>query len=158
MKKFFKYLFITFGALLLIATVTLYLLAKFHHQAAHERLVQILNEKFHEKITFKDFSFSYLREFPRVHIELKEVNVKDGNKEILNIGNIDILLNLIGLWNSNVNVEKLIISDASIFNEVDSLGNKPHLFGGNKKAETDTNRHSRTSMQKTLSLKTVEFI
>jgi hypothetical protein len=140
MKKFFKYLSITFGALLLIATVTFCLLAKFHHQAAHERLVQILNEKFHEKITFKDFSFSYLREFPRVHIELKEVNVKDGNKEILNVGNIDILLNLIGLWNSNVNVEKLIISDANIFNEVDSLGNKPHLFGGNKKAETDTNR------------------
>jgi hypothetical protein len=89
---------------------------------------------------------------------LKEVNVKDGNKEILNIGNIDILLNLIGLWNSNVNVEKLIISDANIFNEIDSLGNKPHLFGGNKKLKQTPAGIRRTSTQKTLSLKTVEFI
>jgi hypothetical protein len=134
---------LTVFVLVLSAIVAFYILSKLHHKSAHEQLVQILNEKFDEEITFNDFSFSYLREFPRVHLELKKVIVKDRNKEILNVGDLDILLNLRGLWNSKVNVEKLIISDAHIFNEVDSLGNKPHLFGGrNKKVETDTSRHS----------------
>jgi hypothetical protein len=40
------------------------------------------------------------------------------------------------------NIEKLIISDAHFFNKVDSLGNKPHLFGGKIKDDNDTTQRS----------------
>jgi hypothetical protein len=105
-------------------------------------MVQILNDEFDEKITFKDFSFSYLRYFPQVHIEVTELNVHSENKQILNAGDIDILLNFKGLWTKKIIIENTLITDVNFYIRIDSLGNKTQLFGGKKKKSERTKKHS----------------
>ena len=141
MKKVILYIFIVLTILVLSTIITFFILAKVHHRTVHQEMVQILNEEFEEKITFKDFSFSYLRYFPRIHLEIKELNVHSENKQILTAGDIDIFLNLKGFWTKKIILENINITDVNFYISVDSLGNKTHLFGEKKKKPERTKKH-----------------
>ena len=133
MKKIILYIFISLVILFLSLIIAFFVLAKVHHKTVHQEMVQILNDEFNEKITFKDFSFSYLRYFPKIHLEVKELLVHSENKQILNAGDIDILLNLKGLWNKKIIIENILLTDVNFYIRIDSLGNKTQLFGGKRK-------------------------
>ncbi|NTV79253.1 MAG: AsmA family protein, partial [Clostridiales bacterium] len=140
MKKIlFGILYTTFTIIVVLA-ISLYVFSKIQHHSVHNKIILAINKEFDEKISFKNYSFSYLSRFPRVHLKLKDVAALDNSKEILKIGELDVLLNLMSLWNKKVDIERLVISDASLILEIDSLGKKPHLFGGNKTSTGSTHK------------------
>ena len=132
MKKAIKIFLIGIALLILIPVITLFVLSKTHHHTAHQEIVALLNQELEGKVVFKDFNFSYLEHFPQVHAELVDITILDSNSGVSKIGKLDILLNLKSLWSNKLEIEKLIIKDAFLHSEVDSLGNKPHIFSSIK--------------------------
>jgi len=122
--------------LVLTLTIVLFVLSKIHQNSAHKELVEIINEEFEGKVEFEDFNFSYLKSFPRVHLELINVTIHDSNGGISKFGDLDLLLNLRKLWKGEIEIEKLIISNASFVSEIDSLGNKPRIFSSEMKSKS----------------------
>ena len=135
MKKVIK--LISLLVVILIAPVIiLFGLSLFHHKTVHNELVDFINKELDGKITFQEFSFSYLRHFPRVHINLRDISVKDDTTEIAKITNLDLLLNLKGFWGKKLKVERLTLNDGEIHLITDSLGHKPHIFGRKNKSSS----------------------
>lgn len=126
------------GLLLLVLSLIIALIvySKTHHDTAHKKLVEIFNEELDGKVEFEDFNFSHLRSFPHVHLELIDITIHDSNSGVSKIGDLDVLLNMRKLWNKEIEIEKLIISDAYFVSEIDSLGNKPRIFSGEKKSKS----------------------
>ena len=147
MKISIKIILIGLGLLIIAPFITLIILSKIHHQTAHRELVEILNQEFEEEITFQDFNYSYLKKFPHVHLELTDITIKDSNSGISTIGKIDILLDLESLWNNKLNIEKLVIRDAFLHSEVDSLGNKPKFLSGKKKSTNSTTGSKKKNLE-----------
>ncbi len=120
---------LTSVSILIVAPILILVILSFTQQkSVHKELVQIINNEFDGKIQFRDFSFSYIRYFPKLHVGLKDVLIKDGEKDVLRIGKLSILLNSKKLWNKKIKINKLIIHDAELFSEIDSAGNKTRLF------------------------------
>ena len=115
MRKIFLIITIVFIVVIVIPAISLFVYSKLYHKSLNNDIVQYINNKFEEQVSFKDFSFSYLRRFPRIQIELEEVSVSDNNKEVISIGKLDVIVNLRSLWNKKLNIERLIIKDAAIF-------------------------------------------
>ncbi|MCD4745096.1 MAG: AsmA family protein, partial [Bacteroidales bacterium] len=134
MRKKAKILISLLVVLFITPVILLFVLSKVHHQTAHDELVDFINREFDGKITFKDFSFSYLNHFPRVHLNLQDISIKDDTKEIAKIGNLDILLNLKRFWKKRLNIEGLTVNDGELHLITDSLGHKAHIFGSKKKS------------------------
>ena len=138
-KKLLKFS-IVIVLLFAIPAISLFVLSLVHSKAAHDEFVDIVNRELNGEITFKDFSFSYLKSFPDVHIQIEGVSVHTGKVDVIKVGKLDVLLNLKKLWRKQLKVEKLLISGANIFMEVDSLGNKQHILKKKKKTTGSGNR------------------
>ncbi len=120
--------------LLITPVIFLFVLSKVHHKTTHNEIIDFINKELDGKVTFQEFSLSYLRHFPRVHINLQDISFKDETNEVAKIGNLDLLLNLKNFWKRKLNIEGLIINDGEIHLMVDSLGNKAHIFGNKNKS------------------------
>jgi hypothetical protein len=114
-----------------LPVVSLFVFSKIHHQAAHDKFVEFINHELDGEITIENFSFSYLSKFPKVHVEVIGISVDDGKVEV---GKLDILLNLKKLWNRKLKIEKMLVEDLVLYSQIDSLGNKPHIFSNKNKA------------------------
>ena len=134
MKKIAKKILLVLLTLIGVLIGILLTLSIVYKDSAHERLLKYVNQEFEGKIHFNEFSFSYLRRFPRIFIELKDVSVLDNNYEVVKIGKLEVLLNLESIWSKKINIEKLLISDAMLSAEVDSLGNKHRILASERKA------------------------
>ncbi|MCB0805754.1 MAG: AsmA family protein [Bacteroidales bacterium] len=133
MKKRIRIILFTILLLLLLPFAVLFILSKIHHQSAHDELVDFLSHEFEGTITFSDFSLSYFRHFPNAHIELLDVSVLDDTASVVSIGKLDIVLNTRQLWRKQINLKKLIITDAEFKSVIDSLGNKAKILAGKGK-------------------------
>ena len=125
MRKLIKIALLLIVLTVAIPVITLFALSKMHHRSVHNELVALLNNEFEGKIVFQGFSFSYLRYFPKTHIGLEEVAIKDGNRDLITIGSLDVTVNTISLWKRTVRLHDLIIRDAALHSVIDSLGKKP---------------------------------
>ncbi len=122
MEKVIKITLIILTVTLLIFASTLLYFSIKHHTAVHRMVVEYLNREFGSQVTFRDFSLSYLRSFPRIHIELLDMKIYDGAAELLTIHDLDVMLNLRSLWRSEIEIERMVATDL-VFNQLrDSLG------------------------------------
>jgi hypothetical protein len=128
MKKVLKIFALVIGILVLVLASILYFISKKHHRTAHEELVQYLNDELGGQVTFRDFSLSYLRHFPKIHVELLDVSIRDGEQEILKIGDLDIMLATSSIWKKQIRIHKVILSDVTFSSITDSLGRSPRLL------------------------------
>jgi hypothetical protein len=131
MKRILKIVLVIFLILLTIPAAVLFYLSRVHHQSVHDELVNYINREFDGQVTFQDFSFSYIKYFPKAHIGLRGVAVLDDGKEIIKIGKVNISINTRALWRKEIELHELIIRDADFFSIIDSLGNKPKILAGN---------------------------
>ena len=130
MKRRLSIILIILVTLIVVPFSILLVLSKIHHQSAHNEFVDFLNSEFEGKASFQDFSYSYIRHFPKVHIQLKAVSIRDNEREVLKIGNLDILINMQSLWRKKIKLEDLIVHDAELYSVIDSLGNKTQILAG----------------------------
>jgi len=133
MKKRLRIISFILGVLILIPLTVLFILSRVHHHSAHEEFVNFLNHEFDGKVSFNNFSFSYIQHFPKAHIKLEGVSVKGDTTEVVSIGQLDIIVNTFGLWRKQIELKELIISDAEFMSVVDSLGNKVKILAGKDK-------------------------
>ncbi len=138
-KKLFK-ISIVIVLLFSVPVISLFVLAKIHHQAAHDELVGFINREFNGEITFTNFSFSYLKSFPDVHFEIEDVSVHNDKIKVFKIEKLDVLLNLKRLWKKQLKIEKLFVNGAHISMEIDSLGNKPQILKQKEKTSDSTHK------------------
>jgi hypothetical protein len=128
MKKNLKILTVAIASLLLVMTSALYYISKKHHRSAHQELVAYLNKEFEGQVSFRDFSLSYLRSFPRIHAELLDVSVMEGKKEIIKIGDLDVKLSFGSIFKRKLKVGRVILTDVTFIAVTDSMGHAPKLL------------------------------
>jgi uncharacterized protein involved in outer membrane biogenesis len=124
MKKILKVILIGISLLIFTPIISLFIFSKIHHHSAHQEIIEILNQELEGNVVFEDFNFSYLKSFPLVHAELIDITIRDSNSGVSKIGKLEILLNLKSLLNHKHEIEKVIVNNAFLYLEVDSLGNK----------------------------------
>jgi hypothetical protein len=128
MKRAAKTTLIAFLLLILLLSAAFFIVSKVHHRSTHQELVNYINREFGGQVAFQDFSLSYLRHFPRAHIELRGVTILDSGKQVITIDDLDAMLNLWDLWKRQVKVEQLVLAGAVLRSETDSLGNTAALL------------------------------
>lgn len=128
MKKAIIIFVIVIASLAIFIVTASLILSHYQTKSFHKAVVEYINKEFDGKVTFRDFSLSYLRHFPRVQINLKDIRMKDNDKEVLVIQDLDAMLNLFGLWNKEIKVEKLVIRGATFTSEIDNLGHSASLL------------------------------
>ncbi|MCU0370316.1 MAG: AsmA family protein, partial [Bacteroidales bacterium] len=128
MKKILKIIIVSMVIVLLLLASGLFYFSIRHHHSAHEEVVAYLNKQFEGKVTFRDFSLSYLRRFPKLHVELMDVSVLEEEEEILKIGDLDLMLNLRSIWKKELKIDRVVLNDVTFFAVTDSLGRQPRLL------------------------------
>lgn len=141
MKKVFKILFLSLALLILVLAGTLYYYSVKHHDRIHKRVVEYLNSEFGSQVKFRDFSFSYLRSFPRIHIELLDLVIYDGENELARAGGVDMFVNMKSIWKKQVMIERLLVTDVILNQVTDSTRLKSKLPAA-KAAAGDTTQPS----------------
>jgi len=80
------------------------------------------------EITFSHVSLSFLRNFPRMRIEISEIIVHDKEKKAMTIDKFAILFNLRKILSDSLDIERIIIHDAVMNLITDEQGQQTHLF------------------------------
>ncbi|HBH23566.1 MAG TPA: hypothetical protein DDY13_09100 [Cytophagales bacterium] len=136
MYRAIKTFLVVFLLLIVTLVIVLFILSKEQYHTVHKKLVETIHEKFDGNIQFEDFTFSYLRSFPHVHLGLTDITIHDSNGGVSRLADLDILLNFRKILKKEIEIEKLLIKDAFFISEIDSLGNMPHIFPAGEKSKS----------------------
>jgi len=108
MKKLFLIILACIIGLTAVASSILWIFSRIHHQSVHQEVVGFLNHHLPHSIHFKDLNLSYLKKFPNIQIELQDILIKDGEKELLKIGELELVLKLKNLGMNSFELKKII--------------------------------------------------
>jgi hypothetical protein len=126
LKTVFKALAAVFG-LLLIAFVSLAIYVNTHKASILASVTQELNKNLDGKLIIGGMEPTLLRGFPGVSLTLSRVELKDKKwashkHTLLQAKDIRVTINTLGLFRGTVEINKIGISDASIYLYTDSTG------------------------------------
>lgn len=138
LSKKLKVSFILLLVAICLPVLTLFVLAKIHHQTVHDEFVAFLNDEFGDNVQFKNLKLSYLHSFPNARISLDDVVLKDDSIIISTIGEVNLSLNPFKLIQKKIELKNLLIRDVTFNSVIDSLGNKPKLLAGKSKKDDST--------------------
>ena len=128
MLKALKIIAVSLSGLIFILVVILYFLALKHRDYIHQKTIELINEHIGEEVSFSDFSVSFLERFPKLGIDIRDIEIKDSIKTVVKINEINFYVNIPELKNNKIILEKIVINSAEIEFQVDSMGKKPRFF------------------------------
>jgi len=135
MKKFLKIAGITFLILIIVIIALPFLLKD---KIAGE-IKKAINEQVNAEINFGDVSLSLIRDFPRLHLRIDSVSVKNiapfEGVELARIGQFETSINLISAFSDNIKILEVGIIDPVIDVRVLADGSANYDIA---KASTDT--------------------
>ena len=107
MLKILKYFFISIFLIMGACAAFLFVMARFHQERVHSKILEFVNSQFNEQVTIGDFSLSYLRDLPHMHIGLKEIDFIDAGKSVLKVDKVDLAVNIVALKIKTLLLKKL---------------------------------------------------
>jgi hypothetical protein len=135
MKKGLKIALLSVGILVIVPLAFLVILSEVHYKPAHKKAIDYINQEFGGAVAFEDFSISYIRHFPHIHLRVENITAHDGQIEVIRVAQLDLLVNLSSLWREKVMIEHLVIEGGALYSEIDSLGRKPVILARKNKEE-----------------------
>jgi uncharacterized protein involved in outer membrane biogenesis len=121
------------GIALLSASACLLLVTFFYGAEIKKLLLQNINQHLNSEIQVSEIEFSVIRHFPFASVELKDIVAKDAGGKIekdtlLKAGKVSLLFNLMGVFNKDVAIKKIILKDATVNVRVDKNGDDNYHF------------------------------
>ncbi len=138
MKKKHIRVIVLFTALIILPLLALFLISKMQQGPLRRELTDLIKRNVKEQVKFDDFSLSYFRDFPKLHLQIKNVSVSSEGQTSIRIGSVELLLNPAGLLRNEIRLDKLILSDAALYSKIDSLGHKTHILTLKENPEGDS--------------------
>ena len=153
-KILFKIIAFATAGFFLLAT----LISVFYSKEIKQLIIAEINKNIETEIKVKEFDFSVLRHFPYASIEMKEVFVREVNHQgnndtLLSAQRLALLFNIIGIFDKNVAVKKIIADNGVIHIRIDSTGKNNYHFW---KSTNDSSKSSVIDIQKIL-LKNIDI-
>lgn len=131
-KRFLKYLAVISGSLMLFLIVALWILAVAFQTQVKRELTGYIRSHTGAEITFNHARLSFLRSFPKVHLEITDIVLFDRDKEAMKIGSFTVLFNPRKIIGDSLEVEQVVIRDATLNLTTDEQGNRTQLFSSHE--------------------------
>lgn len=162
-KKIFKIILFSFIGLLSLILVSAIGL-RIYFERNKTEIVKKINTQINENILGEakigDIGYKFLIGFPNFTVVLKDVELKDSlfaihKRPVLKAGEIEVRLNVLSLLKKEVNIHKIVISDATIdlYKDKNGISNSNIFKPKKKKTKSET----ATSIDEVI-LKNVKFI
>ena len=114
-------LFLVFISSLLIFSIK-------HQETIEQSITDYINSSFENTIHIESFHLTYLNNFPNARLSLSNVVLSDDSCEVIRIGSINVFFNIWNFLNENIEINRIIISDAIINDRIDINGNKSKIM------------------------------
>lgn len=153
-KFLIKFIVITVAGFFGLAT----LIGFFYSSEIKQLIITELNKNLATEIKVKEFDFSVLRHFPFASIDMNEVLIKEvkdikGKDTLIYADHLALLFNIMGIFDKDVTVRKIIVVNGKVNIKIDSAGNGNYKFW---KTTNDTTKGGVIDLQRIL-LKNVEI-
>lgn len=153
-KFLIKFIVITVAGFFGLAT----LIGFFYSSEIKQLIITELNKNLATEIKVKEFDFSVLRHFPFASIDMNEVLIKEvkdikGKDTLIYADHLALLFNIMGIFDKDVTVRKIIVANGKVNIKIDSAGNGNYKFW---KTTNDTTKGGVIDLQRIL-LKNVEI-
>ena len=135
MRKIIIVFLLSVFSLCLVVVSILFIFSYKHKESVEKTIVEYINSRFNNSIHIEGFHLTYLNNFPNARLKLTNVVLSDDTTELINIGSIQVLFNLRSFLQDSIKINRVIISDAAIYNRIDINGNKPRIKFADNDAE-----------------------
>lgn len=138
------------GVAILCLLISGFVIGMFYGKEIKQLIITELNNHLDSKIHVSEFDFSVLRHFPYASFELKNVMIEENTKNqskdtLLYSERLSLLFNIAGIFNKDVNLKRIIITNGSINIRIDSAGHGNYHFW---KTTGDTSASGALDLQK----------
>lgn len=152
--------FLKITGVVLLGFVSLGLIIGFFYGSEIKKMMLAqLNQHLATEIKVKEFNFSVLRHFPYASFDMEEVMTKEvcdreEKDTLLYAKNISFLFNIMGVFDKNISIKKVLVKDGMANIHIDANGKNNYHFW---KTSEDTTAESSTVDVHLISLKNVRI-
>ena len=146
LRRLFKFVLLPILILLLIAVA----IAFFFEKQIGNQVIAQLNKQLTTELTADEFRLSLLRNFPKASGTLSNVRLPDTRGETLLLAeDISFLFRPFSLFGSEIVVEEVVLSDATINVHTDPAGRANYeIYGTTDDAETETSEEIQLNLER----------
>ena len=106
-------------------------------------MIDQLNKNLVTEINVKEFDFSILKHFPYASFDMRQITAKEvtDKKEkdtLLYAEHVSLLFNIMGLFNKDFTIRKIVVKDGKVNIKIDELGKNNYHFWKSSSGSTSS--------------------
>lgn len=133
--RILRRLFVTIFILLLLLSLTGFIIGYYYQDEVKDFVVSELNKKLNSKVIVdgKDIDFTVIRNFPYASVDFKNIKAMDageneGKDTLFRAGEISLQFNIVDIFHKNYHIKKIELKNADLRIRIDKNGNDNYHF------------------------------
>jgi len=126
LKRILKIVFITLLSLLLLLSITIFVIPRIYKQEITEKVEQIANQNLNGTVKFDEFGISILKFFPAIIVYVKDLKISNEKfsdaQTVVDAKTAAVGINVYALLKGKIILDAIFIDEANLNLLIDSLG------------------------------------
>jgi hypothetical protein len=137
-KRSSKYLVIITASFIVVLVFAVWILAAALQNKIRHEITGYLQKYPGTELSYDQFRISFLKSFPKVHLEITGIVCSDQDHEALKAGKLTVIFNLKKIIHDSIDIQQVVIRDASLNLFSDVHGSLTQLFSSLKSNPQDS--------------------